>query len=144
MNYKDVINEVKNLNDWIIKIRRDIHETPELAMEEYITKEKIKKYLNEIGIEYEEFESHRGIIAYIIKNPTYKTIAIRADIDALPITEKNNKPYKSKNEGIMHACGHDSHTAMLIGACKVLYNMKDELKVNVKFFPMSRRAFWRS
>lgn len=88
MNYKHVINEVKNLNDWIIKIRRDIHETLELAMEEYITKEKIKKYLNEIGIEYEEFESHRGIIAYIIKNPTYKTIAIRADIDALPITEK--------------------------------------------------------
>lgn len=134
MDFQEVINKVNNLNDWIVKIRRDIHETPELAMEEYITKEKIKKYLDEIGIEYKEFESHRGIIAYIIKNPTYKTIAIRADIDALPINEKNDKLYKSKHEGIMHACGHDAHTAMLIGACKVLYEMRSELKVNVKFF----------
>ena len=134
MNFQEIINTVNNLNEWIINIRRDIHETPELAMEEYITKEKIKKYLDEIGIEYKEFESHRGIMAYIIKNPSYKTIAIRADIDALPITEQNNKTYKSKNEGVMHACGHDAHTAMLIGACKVLYNMRNDLKVNVKFF----------
>ena len=134
MNFQDVINIVNNLNEWIISIRRDIHETPELAMEEYITKGKIKKYLDEIGIDYKEFKSHRGIMAYIIKNPSYKTIAIRADIDALPITEKNNKPYKSKHEGIMHACGHDAHTAMLIGACKVLYDIKDNLNVNVKFF----------
>lgn len=134
MNFQDAINKVNNLKDWIIKIRRDIHETPELAMEEYITKEKIKKYLDRIGIEYKEFESHRGIIAYIIKNPAYKTIAIRADIDALPISEKNNKLYKSKHDGVMHACGHDAHTAMLIGACKVLYDMREELKVNVKFF----------
>ncbi|WP_434797476.1 M20 metallopeptidase family protein [Terrisporobacter vanillatitrophus] len=134
MNFQDAINKVNNLKDWIIKIRRDIHETPELAMEEYITKEKIKKYLDRIGIEYKEFEGHRGIIAYIIKNPAYKTIAIRADIDALPINEKNNKLYKSKHDGVMHACGHDAHTAMLIGACKVLYDMREELKVNVKFF----------
>lgn len=134
MNFQEIINTVNDLNEWIINIRRDIHETPELAMEEYITKEKIKKYLDEIGIEYKVFESHRGIMAYIIKNPSYKTIAIRADIDALPITEQNNKTYKSKNEGVMHACGHDAHTAMLIGACKVLYDMRNDLKVNVKFF----------
>lgn len=134
MNFQEIINRVNDLNEWIINIRRDIHETPELAMEEFITKTKIKKYLDEIGIEYKEFESHRGIMAYIIKNPSYKTIAIRADIDALPITEQNNKPYKSKHDGIMHACGHDAHTAMLIGACKVLYDIKDDLKVNVKFF----------
>lgn len=133
MNFQNIINRVDNLSDWIIKIRRDIHETPELAMEEYTTKEKIKKYLDEIGVEYIEFKSHRGIMAYIIKNPIYKTIAIRADIDALPIKEKNNKLYKSKHDGVMHACGHDAHTAMLIGACKVLYDMKNELKVNVKF-----------
>lgn len=134
MNFEDVINRVNDLNDWIISIRRDIHETPELAMEEYISKEKIKKYLDEIGIEYREFKNHRGIIAYIIKDKNYKTIAIRADIDALPIREKNNMPYKSKHDGLMHACGHDAHTAMLLGACKVIYDMKDELKVNVKFF----------
>lgn len=134
MNFQGIVSKVNNLNDWIIKVRRDIHETPELAMEEYITKRKIKKYLDEIGIEYKEYESHRGIMAYIIKNNDYKTIAIRADIDALPITEKNNKVYKSKHDGIMHACGHDAHTAMLLGACKVLYDMREELKVNVKFF----------
>ena len=89
MNFQEIINRVNYLNGWIINIRRDIHETPELAMEEFITKEKIKKYLDEIGIEYKEFEGHRGIMAYIIKNPSYKTIAIRADIDALPITEQN-------------------------------------------------------
>ena len=62
MNFQDIINKVNNLSEWIIKIRRDIHETPELAMEEYITKEKIKKYLDEIGIEYKEYETHRGIM----------------------------------------------------------------------------------
>lgn len=73
-------------------------------------------------------------MAYIIKDPSYEIIAIRADIDVLPITEQNNKTYKSKHEGVMHACGHDAHTAMFIGACKVLYNMRNDLKVNVKFF----------
>ena len=134
MNFNEIIDKVNDLNDWIINIRRDIHETPELAMEEYITKEKIKKYLDEIGIEYKEYETHRGLMAHIIKDESYKTIGIRADIDALPINEKNNKKHKSKHEGIMHACGHDAHTAILIGACKVLYDMRDELNVNVKFF----------
>ena len=73
-------------------------------------------------------------MAYIIKDPSYEIIAIRADIDVLPITEQNNKTYKSKHEGVMHACGYDAHTAMFIGACKVLYNMRNDLKVNVKFF----------
>ena len=133
MNSEDIIKKVNNLSEWTIKVRRDIHETPELAMEEYITKEKIKKYLDEIGIEYKEYETHRGMMAYIIKDENYKTIGIRADIDALPINEKNNKSYKSKHDGIMHACGHDAHTAMLLGACKILYDMKNELNVNVKF-----------
>ncbi len=134
MNFKDITRSVENLNEWIINIRRDIHKTPELSMDEFQTKEKIKKYLDEIGIDYYEFETHRGIVAQIIANSSYETIAIRADIDALPIKEKNNTPYKSKNEGIMHACGHDAHTAMLLGACKVLYDYRADLKVNVKFF----------
>ncbi len=134
MNFKDITRSVENLNEWIINIRRNIHKTPELSMDEFQTKEKIKKYLDEIGIDYYEFETHRGIVAQIITNSSYETIAIRADIDALPIKEKNNTPYKSKNEGIMHACGHDAHTAMLLGACKVLYDYREDLKVNVKFF----------
>ena len=134
MDFEKIKNRANNLSEWITTIRRDIHETPELAMEEYITKEKIKKYLDEIGINYEEFLDHRGLIASIYISNDYKTVAIRADIDALPILENNNKIYKSKIDGKMHACGHDAHTAMLIGACKILYDMRDELKVNVKFF----------
>ena len=109
MNLEYIKNEVDNIKEWIINVRRDIHETPELAMEEYKTKEKIKKYLDEIGIDYKEYETHRGIMAYIFKDDSYKTVAIRADMDALPILEKNKKSYKSKNDGVMHACGHDAH-----------------------------------
>ena len=134
MDFEEIKSKVDNIEKWIIDIRRDIHETPELAMDEYTTKGKIKKYLDQIGIEYEEFDTHRGIMAYIIKDKDYKTIAIRADIDALPIKEKNNRSYKSKNEGIMHACGHDAHTAMLLGACKILYDMRDNLNVNINSF----------
>ena len=71
-------------------------------------------------------------MAYINKNAK-NTVAIRADIDALPIVETNNKSYKSIHSGKMHACGHDAHTAILLGSCKVLYDMRDELDVNVKF-----------
>lgn len=128
-----IINEVKKLKSWIIDIRRDLHETPELGLEEFLTKEKIIKYLEEIGIDYITYPNHTGIMAYINKN-TKNTVAIRADIDALPILENNNKSYKSIYNGKMHACGHDAHTAILLGSCKVLYDMKDELDVNVKFF----------
>ena len=134
MYFNEVIKQGQSLSKWLINIRRDIHQTPELAMEEFITHDKIKKYLNEIGVEYKEFENHRGIMAQIIRNNTLKTIGIRADIDALPIKENNNRTYKSKHDGIMHACGHDAHTAMLLGACKILYEMRDELNINVKFF----------
>ena len=135
MKIEDIINKSKEIESWLIKIRRDLHETPELAMEEYITKSKIKSYLDEIGISYDEYSDHRGIMAYIIRDSkAYKTIGIRADMDALPICENNDKPYKSKHEGIMHACGHDAHCAILLGACKILYDMKEELRVNIKFF----------
>ncbi len=128
----NLINKVKNLKPWIIDVRRDLHKTPELGMEEFLTKEKIIKYLEEIGIDYTTYPNHTGVMAYINKNAK-NTVAIRADIDALPITETNNKSYKSIHNGKMHACGHDAHTAILIGSCKVLYDMKDELDVNVKF-----------
>lgn len=130
----DVIKRGNEILDYLINIRRDIHRTPELAMEEFETRDKIKKYLDKIGIDYMEFEHHRGIMAYIYTQNAKATIGIRADIDALPIEEKKESPYKSQNKGVMHACGHDAHTAMLIGACKILYEMKDELNVNVKFF----------
>lgn len=131
---KDIIQKGNELLDYLIAIRRDIHKTPELAMNEYITRDKIKKYLDEIGIDYLEFDHHRGLMAYIYSENAKVTIGIRADIDALPIEEKNETSYKSQNSGIMHACGHDAHTAMLIGACRLLYDMKEDLNVNIKFF----------
>ena len=128
------LNKFKDLSPWLISVRRDLHSTPELGMEEFLTKNKIIKYLNEIGIQYTTFQNHRGVMAYINTPNATRTIAIRADIDALPILEENNLDYKSIYPGKMHACGHDAHTAILIGTCKVLCEMKDELDVNVKFF----------
>ena len=125
-------NKIKNLKSWLIDVRRDLHKTPELGLEEFLTKEKIIKYLEEIGIDYTTYPNHTGGMAYINKNAK-NTVAIRADIDALPIVETNNKSYKSIHSGKMHACGHDAHTAILLGSCKVLYDMRDELDVNVKF-----------
>ena len=131
---QSIIKRGNEISHYLIKIRRDLHRTPELAMSEFVTKDKIKKYLDEIGIDYIEFEHHRGIMAYIYKKNAKTTIGIRGDIDALPIQEVKESEYKSQNDGIMHACGHDAHTTMLIGACKLLYEIKDELNVNIKFF----------
>lgn len=131
---EDIIKKGYEISDYLTRVRRDLHRTPELAMQEFVTKEKIKKYLDEIGVDYIEFEHHRGIMAYIYSKNAKTTIGIRGDIDALPIEEKKESEYKSRNKGVMHACGHDAHTTMLIGACKLLYEMKNELNVNVKFF----------
>lgn len=133
MDKNILIKECKNIEPWLIRIRRDIHKTPELSEEEYETKKKIIKYLKEIGIDYIDFKDHNGVMAYIINENAKRTIAIRADIDALPIKEEINSSYKSINEGVMHACGHDAHTAILIGACKILYSIRNKLNVNVKF-----------
>ena len=116
-------SKIKNLKSWLIDVRRDLHKTPELGLEEFLTKEKIIKYLEEIGIDYTTYPNHTGVMAYINKNAK-NTVAIRADIDALPIVETNNKSYKSIHSGKMHACGHDAHTAILLGSCKVLYDMR--------------------
>lgn len=130
---KNILEKINILKPWVISVRQDLHSTPELGLEEFITRDKIIGYLKEIGIHYTTFENHTGVVASII-NPNFeKTIAIRCDIDALPIDENNTLSYKSINNGIMHACGHDAHTAILLGTCKYLYSIKDELDVNVKF-----------
>ncbi|MGM9530786.1 M20 metallopeptidase family protein, partial [Intestinibacter sp.] len=129
----DIKNLCLNIEDWIINVRRDLHKTPELGLKEFQTREKIKNYLDEIGIDYIEYKNTTALVAEI-NNGFEKTVALRADIDALPISEELDLEYKSQNEGVMHACGHDAHTAMLLGACKVLYENRDLLKVNVKFF----------
>ncbi|MGL5346576.1 MAG: M20 metallopeptidase family protein [Peptostreptococcaceae bacterium] len=123
---------IKDIKPWIIEARRKLHSTPEMGLEEYVTKKTIIDYLNEIGIEFKEYETHTGVMAFIYKENAKKTIAIRADIDALPIQESNELPYKSTINGQMHACGHDAHTAILLGVCNVLVKIKEQLDVNVK------------
>ena len=134
-------SKIKNLKSWLIDVRRDLHKTPELGLEEFLTKEKIIKYLEEIGIDYTTYPDHTGVMAYINKNAK-NTVAIRADIDALPIVETNNKSYKSIHSGKMHACGHDVHTSILLGVSKVLNEIKDEINGNVKFVDTSDFKSW--
>lgn len=117
----------------MIKNRRLIHEHPELGGEEVKTSKFIVEQLEKMGIEVKTGFAKTGIQGMIYgKNPNGKTIMVRADIDALPMEEMNDLDYKSKEKGKMHACGHDVHTAALLGAAKILSEMKDELNGNVK------------
>ena len=123
---------IESLED-VIRIRRHIHKFPELSFQEKETSAYIQTELKNIGIPFTKGHVKTGIIGTIEgKNPKSKTILLRADIDALPIVEKNNVSYKSSNEGVMHACGHDAHTASLIGAAKILNSLTDEFTGTIK------------
>jgi Metal-dependent amidase/aminoacylase/carboxypeptidase len=127
---KSIEVEVERIKDEIIEWRREFHMYPELGLEEYKTSEKIQKILKELGIPY-QIKGKTGVIGFINKNKK-KTIGLRADMDALPINEETNLPFSSKNKGIMHACGHDGHMAVLLGIGRVLFKFIDYLKYNVK------------
>ena len=113
--------------------RRHLHQHPELSFEEYHTADFIENKLREIGIENIQRIAKTGVTFLLEGSKLGKNIALRADIDALPILEKNEIDYKSKYEGLMHACGHDVHTSCLIGVAKILSQLKSEFKGSVKF-----------
>lgn len=114
-------------------IRHHIHSNPELSFEEYKTAEFISSKLTAWGIKHQTGIAGTGIIALIEgKNPAKRCIALRADMDALPIQEANDTPYRSKNDGVMHACGHDVHSSCLLGAAKILHELKDEFEGTIK------------
>lgn len=116
-----------------VATRRHIHANPELSFEEYKTSEFVKGKLTEFGIPFKDGYVKTGIVGLIEgNNPSKKTIALRADLDALPIFEENEKDYKSKNEGVMHACGHDVHTSSLLGAARILNELKDSWEGTIK------------
>lgn len=117
----------------LIEKRRYLHENPELAFEEFNTTEHIKKWLIEHGITILPLDLETGIVAEVKGSFDGPTIAIRSDIDALPINEKTNVPFKSKFEGKMHACGHDFHTASILGAAILLNRKREELHGTVRF-----------
>lgn len=132
MDFYKEAEEIKNL---LIDIRRDLHENPELGFEEYRTSKKIQEFLTNEGIEI-KVVANTGVCG-IIKGEKESTgkekvVALRADMDALPIQEKNNCPYKSKVDGKMHACGHDAHTTILLGAAKILNKHKKDFSGTVK------------
>lgn len=123
---------IKQNKDELIAFRRDLHSYPELPWEEVRTTKRIAEELDKIGIKY-RLTKPTGIIAEIKGGKPGKTVALRADIDALPIMELNdNINYKSTTPGIMHACGHDSHAAMLLIAAKALYSIREQLTGNVR------------
>ena len=128
--------KIKNLADKnlveLIKIRRHLHAHPELSYKEFETSSFIQQKLSELNIPF-AIKATTGVIGLIKgKNPDKRIIALRADMDALPIKEENNVPYKSKNEGVMHACGHDVHTTCLLGAAKILNELKNDWEGTVK------------
>ncbi|MCF8303759.1 MAG: amidohydrolase [Bacteroidales bacterium] len=119
--------------DDIIAIRRKIHANPELAFKEYDTARLVAAKLKEYGIEHQTGIAHTGVVGLIKgQNPEQQTFVLRADMDALPIAEENDVGYKSKNEGVMHACGHDVHTSSLLGTARILQDLKDHFEGTVK------------
>jgi amidohydrolase len=124
----------KEIHPEIIGFRRHLHMHPELSKEERQTAQYIHSRLDEWGVDYRAGIAGHGILAELkFNNPGKKVIALRADMDALPITEQNDVPYKSLNPGVMHACGHDVHMASLLGVILILQKMKADLEGTVKF-----------
>ena len=125
----------------VIDWRRDIHEHPELSNREFKTAEKIATHLKSLGMDVQTGVAHTGVVAILKGDTPGKTVALRADIDALPVTERNDLPFKSNvtseflgtKVGVMHACGHDTHTAILMGVAEVLSKNKSKIKGTIKF-----------
>lgn len=118
--------------DEVVAIRRQFHQHPELSFCERNTAELVKKCLASKNIEFQSEIAGTGVVATIKGKPSNKTVALRADMDALPIHETTDLPYRSVNDGVMHACGHDAHTAMLLGTAFILNELKDEFSGTVK------------
>lgn len=119
-------------NDYLTEIRHHFHKHPELSGKEYNTSKKIKDELDKIGVPWEKCGLETGVLATIKGVKSGKTILLRGDMDALPVDEKTELSYASENAGVMHACGHDCHTAMLLTAAHIINDMKSELCGTVK------------
>lgn len=133
--------EYKAIEEKVIQWRRDIHQNPELSNREFKTAEKIAKHLRSLGIDVQTGVAHTGVVGILKGNRPGKVVALRADMDALPVTERNDLPFKSnvtgeylgEKVGVMHACGHDTHVAILMGVAEILSKNKDKINGTVKF-----------
>ena len=137
---QDLSTEFKDIEKKVIELRRHFHQNPELSNREFKTSDKIAEVLTDLGIEFTRNVAKTGIVGIIRGDKPGKVVALRADIDALPVIERNNLPFKStkkttflgKNVGVMHACGHDTHIAILLGVAEILSKHKDKIKGTVK------------
>lgn len=133
--------EYAAIEDKVIEWRRDIHQNPELSNREFKTAEKIAAHLRSLGIAVQTGVAHTGVVGVLKGDKPGKVVALRADMDALPVTERNDLPFKSnvtseylgEKVGVMHACGHDTHVAILMGVAEVLSKHKDKINGTVKF-----------
>jgi amidohydrolase len=132
---------VDKIEPKVIEWRRDFHQFPELSNREFKTSEKVEKHLRALGLEVQTKVAHTGLVAILKGGKPGPVIALRADMDALPVIERNDLPFKSVEKstyngldvGVMHACGHDSHTAILMGVAEILSQVKNEIKGTIKF-----------
>ena len=136
------LQEAENLLNLMREIRRDLHKHPELGTQEVRTSRIVADYLEHLGLDVHTGIGGYGVVATLPGRETEKCVALRADMDALPMEEKNEVPYASKRPGAAHCCGHDGHTAILLGAASLLCKFSDRLKGNVKFIfqPSEDRA----
>ena len=131
MKSSDIISQSREIHQWIVEKRRAIHRHPELMYEEFETSKLVQNTLSELGIEFEKDIAVTGVVG-LVGNGEGPCIALRADMDALPIHEEADVEFRSEIDGKMHACGHDCHTAMLLGAAKVLKDNESEINGTVK------------
>ena len=132
MSLDTVLNDARSIQDWIVKLRRQIHRNPELMYEEVETSRLVQQTLTELGIPFQADIAKTGVVAQI-GDGSGPCVALRADMDALPIHEEADVEFRSEIDGKMHACGHDCHTAMLLGAARLLKQRESELPGTVKF-----------
>lgn len=123
----------KKYKDYITKMRREFHEYPEPSFQEFKTSQKIQDELNKMRVTY-KVVAGTGVVATIGNKKEGKTVILRADIDGLQVNECTNLEYSSKNPGVMHACGHDGHAAMLLGAARILKDLENEINGTVKLY----------
>jgi len=129
---KAIVDQIAQLEDELIALRRDFHQHPELGFQEHRTAQVIETYLADLGLTTRRVAG-TGVVACLEGTAPGAVVMLRADMDALPVTEENDVPYKSSNPGVMHACGHDAHMAMLLVAAKVLCRNREAFQGTIKF-----------
>lgn len=139
--HKIALEKAEDIEEKVIEWRRHFHQNPELSNREYKTGEKIAEHLKSLGLEVETGVAHTGVVAILKGGKPGPVVGLRADIDALPVTERNDLPFKSEvvteyngqETGVMHACGHDTHIAIMMGVAEVFSDMKEDIPGTIKF-----------